>query len=463
MVASGNPPDPVLPLVARVAAFLDAALPDGVPLWVGFSGGRDSVVLLDLVISLLPGRVCALHVQHGLSPNADAWADFCAAFCRAREISFALEKVKVARDSGEGLEAAARRARYQAFLESGADWLALAHHQRDQVETLLFNLCRGAGVAGAAAMPEARRMGAMTLLRPLLKTSAADLAAYARARALSWMEDESNADERHARNFLRHRVLPGLAARFPAVETTLARAAGHFGEAQTLLRERADEDDRALAGNLPSLLSLSLPRQANWLRYRLHRQGWRVPDAVTLDEVLRQLVRAISQADSRFEFGFAEGRLHLWQGRLYATPHPAPPEMAARPWDTRTPCLWSGRSLRLEPCHGAGLDAALLAGKPLTLRPRQGGEKLQLHPRGPRRTLKNLLREAGIPPWERPCLPLLYHEETLIACPGIGIAANWQCPPDQPGFRIAWDQASGDQEAGDRRQETKTPSPPPSS
>lgn len=439
MAASGNPTDPVAPLAARVAACLDAALPEAVPLWVGFSGGRDSVVLLDLVCALLPGRVRAIHVRHGLSPNADAWADFCAAFCRARAVPLTVEEVEVSHDAKEGLEAAARKARYQAFLGSGAAVLALAHHQRDQAETLLFHLCRGTGVAGAAAMPEARRMGNLTLLRPLLSSSAADLAAYARARSLSWVEDESNAEERHTRNFLRRRILPELAARFPAIETTLARAAGHFADAQTLLQERAAEDDAALAGRLSSLRSLSLPRQANWLRYRLHRHGWRAPETATLNEALRQLAHAIDQANPRFEFGLAEGRLRLWQGRLRMTPHPAPPQTTECFWNTRAPCSWSGRRLRLEPCRGAGLDAALLSGKALILRPRQGGERLQTRPDGPRRTLKNLLREAGIPPWERPRLPLVYHGPTLVACPGVAIAADWQCPPDQDGWQLCWE------------------------
>ncbi|MDR2366196.1 MAG: tRNA lysidine(34) synthetase TilS [Zoogloeaceae bacterium] len=437
MAASRNPPDPVAPLVARVAACLDAFLPDGVLLWVGFSGGRDSVVLLDIAATLLPGRVHALHVHHGLMPNADAWADFCAAFCRAREIPFTLKKIRTPRADGEGLEAAARQARHQAFQESGATVLALAHHQRDQAETLLFNLCRGAGVAGAAAMPTARRAGNLTLLRPLLKSGVSALAAYAEARALSWIEDESNADERHTRNFLRHRVLPELARRFPALETTLARAADHFGDAQTLLRERATEDDIILSGNLALLPSFSLPRQANWLRHWLRQRGWRVPETAMLNEVLRQLAHVAGQSDQCFEFRLAEGSLRLWRGRLRATPRLLPPETAARQWDPATPCSWSGWRLCLEPCRGAGLNAALLAGETLTLRPRQGGETLQIHPRGPRRTLKNLLREADIPPWERHRLPLLYHEQTLIACPGVAIAADWRCPPDQPGWQAS--------------------------
>ncbi|GHU11598.1 hypothetical protein FACS1894185_5110 [Betaproteobacteria bacterium] len=215
--------------VATLAAQLRARLPEKSPLWVGLSGGRDSVVLLHLCQKALPpGRVRALHVHHGLSPHADAWAAFCEQLCRDWGIPYTLKKVEVPRHDGQGVEAAARHARYLAFQESDAEYLALAHHRRDQAETLLFNLCRGAGVIGAAAMPHSRQIGNLTLLRPLLDLNANVIAAYAAAEQLRWVEDESNADIGYSRNFLRHQILPELTTRFPAAESALARAARHF-------------------------------------------------------------------------------------------------------------------------------------------------------------------------------------------------------------------------------------------
>jgi tRNA(Ile)-lysidine synthase len=421
----------------RVAAALALLLPRDVPLWVGLSGGRDSVALLHVARQLLPGRVCALHVHHGLSPHADDWADFCAALCRDWEIPHVLRRIKVARDDGQGLEAAARSGRYHAFQELGVAWLALAHHRRDQAETLLFNLCRGAGVIGAAAMLPLRKSGDLTLLRPLLGVDAKAIAAYAKAERLCWVEDESNADTRYSRNFLRCRVLPELATRFPALEATLSRAAGHFAEAQELLDDLAAEDDARIAGRLAPLLEHSPARQANWLRYWLRRQGWHAPEHAALAETLRQLAALAGKPDHHFELNCPEGALRLWQGRLYCARRFPPP--LERAWDGKTPCPWAGGWLRLEPCLGAGLSAALVAGKTFCLRVRQGGEEIVAHAGSPRRALKKLLQENRIPPWERDRLPLVYLDNELIACPGVAIAAPWQCQSNQPGMSIVYD------------------------
>ncbi|MDR3351605.1 MAG: tRNA lysidine(34) synthetase TilS [Zoogloeaceae bacterium] len=503
MVVSGKP-DPA----EAVAALLRAFLPAEAVLWVGFSGGRDSATLLHLCQQHLPpGRLKALHVHHGLSEHADAWAAFCAEFCAERGIPLITERVEVDTHSGLGLEAAARAARYRAFhlaaRAHGLRYLALAHHQRDQAETLLLNLCRGAGVAGAAAMPAVRDMGCFTLLRPLLACAAREVEACARNAALTWVEDESNQDEYRARNFLRHRILPQLAEHFPAIETTLARAAGHFHEAQTLLAERAHADDLFLrgihdtahaAGNLhetqmpprecarvgdghlygtehpatghlpetqahfperasgetlrphnagcvaprlAALMALSPARQANWLRNWLMRKGWHVPSEARLAEALRQLAGLARRKESgNFALSLPEGSLHLWRGGLYCVPRVAPE--APRFWDGQTPCPWAGGTLTLEERKGEGIDPARLAGQHLELRPRQGGERLRLSPLRPERPLKDLLRESALPPWTRTRLPLLYLENTFIACPNIGIAANWQCHPEAIGRLPIW-------------------------
>ncbi|HAY26230.1 MAG TPA: tRNA lysidine(34) synthetase TilS, partial [Candidatus Accumulibacter sp.] len=194
-------------------------------------------------------ELSAVHVHHGLSPHADAWADFCWQLCERFDVALAVERVEVPLATGEGLEAAARRQRHAVFARCPADWLALAHHRDDQAETVLFRLLRGAGVRGAAGMPGERRQAAgPRLIRPLLGVPRTTIAAHAAEQALCWVEDESNADRRHRRNHLRHAVLPCIAQQFPAAAQALARAAGHFAEAAQLLDELAVIDRSLVAG-----------------------------------------------------------------------------------------------------------------------------------------------------------------------------------------------------------------------
>lgn len=414
-------------LSAGFAAVLQAHLPAAAELWVGLSGGRDSVVLLHLCKTFWP-RVRAIHVHHGLSPHADAWADFCATLCRDWEIPLSIVPVRVEPDAGRGLEAAARAARYRAYRESGARYLALGHHRRDQAETLLFNLCRGSGVAGAAAMPVCRAEAGLWLLRPLLTWAIADVERYARTAGLAWVEDESNQDIRYRRNFLRQRILPRLAEVFPAVEANLARAAGHFAEAWGLLDVLARQDDAVLEAQRERLLQLDPARQANWLRWWLRQIGWQVPEAAALSEWLRQL----AVAEGAPELRLREGSVCVWRGQLYRVPHRQRPVPCA--WDGQGALLWGGARLRLVPSVGAGISQARLAGRRLEVRLRQGGERLCPGPGRPRRALKKLLQESDIPPWERAYLPFIYVDGELVACVGVALAADWQCRAAEPGW-----------------------------
>ena len=218
---------------------------------LGLSGGLDSVVLFDLLLQARRSLDCsldAIHINHQLSPHAATWADFCGTLCAQHDVPLHLIKVQISRRSKLGLEAAARAARYQAFASLDTDVLLLAHHLDDQVETLLQNLLRGTGVAGAAGMPETRLAaqgsGARTLrlVRPLIEVPRASLLAYAQQQGLHWVDDESNADSAFTRNFLRHQVLPVIEQRFPAYRDTMARAAQHFAEAEGLLHELATLD-----------------------------------------------------------------------------------------------------------------------------------------------------------------------------------------------------------------------------
>lgn len=317
MAATRNSRSPDLP--ARVGAFVAARIAPAERLCVALSGGCDSVTLLHLASGLgLGDRLSAVHVHHGLSPNADAWADFCEAYCASLGVPLEVRRVRVAANTGSGLEAAARQARYAAFAEIPADCLLLAQHRGDQAETLLFNLLRGSGVTGAAGIPLERRLGRLRLLRPLLATPRAEIEAYARAEGLAWVDDESNADLGFSRNYLRHRALAGLGERFPGAEAALAQAAANFAEAQELLDDLAIEDWQAAAdgdaARLAELRQLSLPRLKNLLRHRLRQLGWQVPVAARLNEFARQVLAA--GPDRHPALSLPAGRMICGRGRL---------------------------------------------------------------------------------------------------------------------------------------------------
>ena len=318
MAASRNRTSP--DLAERLAAFVGDRLAAHETVCVGLSGGCDSVVLLHLLSRLdLGARLSALHVHHGLSPNADAWEVFCQRYCNEIGVPLIVRRVSVPAGTGYGLEAAARQARYAVFAEGPADCLFLAQHGGDQAETLLLNLLRGCGVIGAAAMPVERHYGGRRLLRPLLGENRADIEVYARGHALHWVEDESNGNSAYTRNYLRHEVMPVIGRRFPAAEAALTRAAANFGEAAELLDDLAAGDWSAVADGdtacLSDLRNLSPARLKNLLRYRLRTLGWQVPVADRLEEFARQLMSA--GPDRHPELILDEGRMYSARGRLY--------------------------------------------------------------------------------------------------------------------------------------------------
>ena len=285
---------------------------------VALSGGIDSICLLDLLSTVLPARcLSALHVHHGISPNADGWAQFAEDTCRARAIAFRCERVVVERGSSDGLEAAARRARHAVFARAECDWVALGHHRDDQAETMLFNLLRGTGLTGAGGM----QVRSGRLLRPLLGVGRGDIAAYAALHGLTWCEDESNTDTYYSRNFLRHQIFPRMQERLPAASQNLAQAAVRFSEACDLLDDLA-RIDLGMCDNFPFsvLLLQALPEQRgrNLLRYLLALNGVRIPGEMRLREALRQLVDAGPDRHPVVVFG--SHQLLRRKGRVYLEP-----------------------------------------------------------------------------------------------------------------------------------------------
>lgn len=427
-------------LISCIESVLQSRVKPGDRLVVGLSGGVDSVALLDILCELKPRigfGLAAVHVNHQISPHAPSWAEFCRELCAQRQIPFEVITVDVHNKPGLGLEAAARDARYHAFTCQLAEYVVLAHHQDDQAETALLQLLRGAGVKGMSAMPVSREgQSGPIILRPLLEISRRELEHYAKARNLSWVEDESNQDIYYARNFLRHEVMPLIAKRFPACRETFSRSARHFAEAARLLDDlaRLDAADAIVSArlNTGALQQLDAERAKNLLRYYLSTQGVSMPGAQRLDEMLRQLVSAAEDANVRVRLGAFE--IRRYRGEIYvARQLTGIGENFVWEWQGQAQLSLSPFPLQLVSREnvGDGISLSRLRSAPITIRLRQGGERFQPDCKRPRRSLKNLLQEAAVPPWQRERLPLLFCGEQLAWVPDIGVDCAFKATPDE--------------------------------
>ncbi len=410
---------------------------------IAFSGGVDSVVLLHILHQFAhryAWQLSALHVHHGISPHADAWAAFCEQRCTAYNISFHLEQVDITPLREQGVEAAARQLRYAAYAKHRQDFLALAHHADDQAETVLLQLLRGAGVRGTSAMPMLVSRDTQWV-RPLLGCTRVEIEDYARSHHLSWIEDESNADDRYPRNFLRRQVLPVLVQRFPAYRSTLARSAQHFHEASQLLDELAHQDASIAIQkehlDVTALQTLSNARAKNLLRYFLQYLRAPMPQAAQLEDMLQQICTA--RADAAVCVSYGAWQVRRYRNEVYAMPtlpalendlSVANQELAEMDWPM------TGEHVAFIRTQGEGISLEKLLSAPVTLRVRQGGESLRPHSHASLRTLKNLLQEHHVPPWRRDRLPLLYSGATLVCVPGVAIAAEYQAGVDESGVQL---------------------------
>lgn len=414
--------------------------------WLAYSGGLDSHVLLHVLHGLMaqrPGSVLgAVHIHHGLRPEADQWAAHCLAVCAALEIPCQVLHVQAHPAVGESPEDAARRARYQALqgVVGAGDCLLTAHHQDDQAETLLLQLLRGCGVAGLAGMPASAPFGVGLLARPLLRHSRAELREYAERHGLRWVEDDSNAETGYDRNYLRHEILPRLRARWPAAAAALTRSAGHCAAAADLLQTLAGEDLPALHGPVPGTLRidrlrvLDSARQDNALRAWLRELSLPAPSTAHLRQVRGALLEAAVDAMPCVRWPGAE--LRRYRDLLHAmTPLAAHDATQVLDWDLQAPLNLPGGAGWLRVVPGPGLDAGL-RGRRVSVRFRRGGEVCMPVGRGHHHDLRKLFQEAGVPPWQRERIPLLYVDGKLAAVVGF-----WVCEPFQAagqGLVVEW-------------------------
>ena len=422
----------------------------GSTLCVALSGGCDSTVLMDALARMAAVRgldLRAVHVHHGLSPNAARWARQARDLCRRLGVRCTVSRVRVDRHGGLGVEAAARAARMAVLARQRSDWVVLGHHLDDQAETVLLQLLRGAGPRGLAAMPEIH--GPRRWLRPLLGVSRADIEACARARGLSWVEDESNASEVFDRNFLRSRVLPLLYARFPGAGAAFARSARLLGEADALM-QAVGAADLAQAQRADGSVSIGVLRALGDVRARtllrawLERVGEPMPAERRLAEAHRQALSAAGDAQVAVRLGAHV--LRRWRDRVWLVPALDAAATGAgllRPWN---------RQARMRVGEAGVLVARAALGDGLSLRWLRE-HRIEVYVRGhergeapriavgdpPRhRTLRNLWQEAGVPPWWRPGWPLLEHAGRVICVPGVAVASEARAWPGEPGRVFEW-------------------------
>ena len=289
------------------ASAIDAFCP-ALPVAVAYSGGADSTALLLACAERWPGQVVAIHVHHGVQAAADGFLTHCELVCARIGVPLMVSRVDGRPAPGQSPEDAARRARYEAFMAfSHVEYtqfainyvafksIAIAQHADDQVETLLLALSRGAGLAGLSAMPAQWQRDGIDYHRPLLGVSASDIRAWLAARAVPFIEDPTNADEKFTRNRIRARILPVLQDVFPHFRTTFGRSAAHAAQAQEILNEVGQQDLAVIASDglgqplIAKLQNLSFARQANALRFWLKSQCQLAPSTAQLDELLRQV------------------------------------------------------------------------------------------------------------------------------------------------------------------------------
>jgi len=417
---------------------------------VAFSGGLDSSVLLHGLARLPLKRVRALHVDHGIHADSPRWEAHCRAAAAALGVPYESMRVDVPRASGLGLEAAAREARYAALaaLLAEGELLVTAHHADDQLETLLLRMLRGTGVRGLRGILELAPCGRGFLGRPLLRFTRAELRAVAESWQLTWLEDPANADPRHDRSFLRAEVLPAIVRRWPAAAHAAQGLAERMRDAEEILDAVAAEDLQA-AGNparIPraALAPLSAARRRNLLRRALRELALSMPSARRIDDMLAAVLSARADAKTRLRWPGGEARVYREHLYLFAPlPEPSPAGTSARltadPKDVQN-ARWRGPEGEVSftaTTDGAGMPAEWLE-EGLTLRFRAGGERFRPLGRAHHAPLKHWFQEAGVVPWLRERIPLLYRGAELVAVGDLWLAARTAEVPAARRYAVVW-------------------------
>jgi len=419
--------------------------------WIAYSGGIDSHVLLHALAShqhlFNEVNIHAVHINHAINPKSDQWADHCKKECERLNIKYIAIDVDATPKTGESPEAKARQVRYGAIVRllKDGECLLTAHHQDDQVETLLLQLMRGSGPKGLSAMPLYSTLGKGFHIRPFLSVKRDEIHAYAVAHQLKWITDDSNLDIRLDRNFIRHEVVPVLLKRWPSLGLTVSRSARYCAEAVSILENSAKKILKRINPNEYEYLSIkalkeySQAEQKNTLRYWFQSRNLGIPSSAQLTQIIDQISLAADDASPVISWENAEVR--RYRDQLYAMRQLTSFDFTqVYQWSISKPLIIesTGR-LAAVSVRGKGVAKKFVSKGSLEVRFRQGGEIIQPVGRKESHSLKKLFQERGVPPWVRERTPLLYMDEQLLAVGDMFVNQKFSAAADEDAFIFQWE------------------------
>jgi len=403
-------------------------------IYIGYSGGVDSHVLLHLCASItrLKENITAVYVHHGLQAEADSWARHCEKTASSLGVGFTLLRANAFPSQGESPEEAARNARYTALksLMDVNDVLLVAQHRDDQMETCLLQLFRGSGLRGLSAMPEIMAFGQGIMLRPLLAISKQSINEYAQAHALNWVEDPSNQSNDYDRNFLRNAVLPLLKQRWSACDKTVARSAKHCADAQAVISEFANELFGPIFNKADNTLCISQLKSYKMIQQQLVIREWfqtlklKMPTQAFVERLQSEVISA--REDSGPVLSGQGYCVRRYRDKLFCLKQASPEIVLYRVWPPEQESIEVSAHQTLSCVPSLfGISREQWQNATVVVKARSGGEKICLPGRKGHHALKNLFQEAGIPPWKREAIPLVYLDDKLAAVGDLWISSEF--------------------------------------
>ena len=435
-------------LVSHVKDVLSEYLDAGT-CWIAYSGGLDSHVLLHTLARIkneIKPELVAVHINHGISHDAESWQKHCQSVCENYAVKFLSFTVDISQKNNKGTEAFAREKRYEIFtgLMMDHDLLLTAHHLNDQAETMLLQLIRGSGPDGLAGMPQSREFSNGYLVRPLLDYSREEIHEYALKESLHWVEDESNKSNQYDRNYLRNNIIPGLLMRWPGVLKTIRRASRHQAEARSLINEISENDlvtvceDEWSKIDLTKLDELSLIRKKNVLRAWIKKNQLEIPNAQIIEKTHDEVIHANSENNPCINW--EGGEIRRYRGFLYLMrPLSTHDVKTTTIWDLKKPLSLTSGYLKADLGKGCGIKKEMITNDSVEVRYRHGGERIRPSGRGHTHELKKLYQDEGVLPWLRDRIPLIYFENELIAVGDLWIEHRYAASQSEPGWQIKWD------------------------